>query len=207
MVTLGRLSHTRGRECLLFIYLDILHMCAISKILITLLKNHSFLFEKTEKNRWWFLFRCYPIFDKFFAVNMQADSWIFNFLLSNIDDKWLQLVSAFCLLELQYLQLLQMDKFQGGPAILYDGSSVDHLGFTKITINNVHILGNIKNAVLLLKDIKGRQNWPTGFLTCVCSFSLSVIYLVFAFANWIAAPIVAVTGPRLGMFLGGVIYT
>ncbi|KAF6037268.1 hypothetical protein EB796_004414 [Bugula neritina] len=37
--------------------------------------------------------------------------------------------------------------------------------------------------------------------------SLSVIYLVFAFANWIAAPIVAVIGPRIAMFLGGLVYS
>ena len=29
---------------------------------------------------------------------------------------------------------------------MYDGSSADQLGFTKITINNVYVLGNIKNA-------------------------------------------------------------
>ncbi|XP_033121361.1 UNC93-like protein MFSD11 [Anneissia japonica] len=38
-------------------------------------------------------------------------------------------------------------------------------------------------------------------------YSLSIIYAIFAAANWIAPSVVALIGPRLSMFSGGIVYT
>ncbi|XP_076804774.1 UNC93-like protein MFSD11 [Clavelina lepadiformis] len=37
--------------------------------------------------------------------------------------------------------------------------------------------------------------------------SLAIIYIVFAFANWIAPSVVSLIGPKYSMFLGGITYT
>lgn len=49
--------------------------------------------------------------------------------------------------------------------------------------------------------------YKVDFFQWFSFYSLSIIYLVFAFANWIAAPIVAVIGPRIAMFIGAIVYT
>lgn len=37
--------------------------------------------------------------------------------------------------------------------------------------------------------------------------SLAIIYTVFALCNWLAPSMISVLGPRLTMFIGGLIYT
>ncbi|XP_067940067.1 UNC93-like protein MFSD11 isoform X2 [Watersipora subatra] len=60
---------------------------------------------------------------------------------------------------------------------------------------------------VVLEDVQNETKYSPNPFTGTGYTSLSVIYLVFAFANWIAAPIVAVVGPRVGMFIGAVIYS
>ena len=36
--------------------------------------------------------------------------------------------------------------------------------------------------------------------------ALAIVYIVFAVANWLAPSIIAYTGPRLAMIVGGIVY-